>query len=334
MANPSKKTTSLSELWEAEPKEPVVLDRSTLELVASCPQQAWLIREKGIPTANILTESGTIAHEVISECMETIPDGEHHDMYETLMALAQMNERTDLQPDVIMAIRGLAFRFREMNISRVLSVEQQYSWEIMGGNDKRGPVLATCRMDLVQRSREEDTLIVTDWKTGWKQRDNSQAKNAYQTCHNSWVLFQNYPQVNKIHWFYEQTRTNTRAYALIDREKDFHNFEGRISMATQAYMNLDDRHPAWPYPENCQRCPAAQFCEKATREARLVDDDPPEYLAQYIAKQGELVQMEDAMKDYCKEHPEGIQYGDSWYGFKPSAPRRSYKIHELAQAKD
>ncbi len=315
---------TLSDLFKLREVLPTVtLDRSDLEATAACPFMAAALRDGKVRDASHLQQVGIECHRIIAEAIESVGD-DYRGITEWLEA--EMDKaRPDLQPDVIAALKGSLGEFSRLSAERVIGVEKQYSTQFLEITAQRGAVILTCCIDLVMAGKDDQTLIVFDWKTGWKRRSSSEAQNAFQTCFYAWVLFRELPQLQTIHMFYEQTRYGNKAYAKLERERDFFHFEGRVQSSVQ--LRLSGCHYAWPTLEKCSYCPATAICPEVAADIRNFAADPEAYLQQYIAlKEGRVEAMEKTMKAYCKSHGE-IRSGDNVFGYRKPAQKVMYKLY-------
>ena len=314
----------MEQLFSDEPVlEPVVLDRSTLANRANCPFMAEAIESGKVKDGGYFAEVGTEGHRVLSEAMESCgPDSEAlAGWIEAEMTTA----RPDLQPEVIRSLKGVGETIRRIGNRQIIGIEKQYSTEYLKATANRGPLILTCCMDLVIAGRDNSIIHVHDYKTGWKKIDKASAFDMFQTQFYSWVIWRVYPDVNTIHFWYEQTRYGYPAYVRVERDRDFFNFEGRIQKTVELY--LTGSVEAWPYPDKCAWCPATAICPYVVGEAKNLNADPQEYLKQYIAAKARLDAMEKDMKAYCKKHGE-IRSDDQVFGYKEPAKKVTYKLYK------
>ncbi|GAH82496.1 unnamed protein product, partial [marine sediment metagenome] len=208
--------------------------------------------------------------------------------------------RPDLQPEALRAGKNLANEIRRFGGNRVLSCEEPITRSLIPATQDRGEILIVSELDLVLATQKQDSIIVLDYKTGYKNRTNAEAKDDFQTCVGSWDLWGKYPQVNTIHWWYINTRIHTRSYARLERERDEENFQARIFET--AKIKLDGCDEAWPEPDKCGQCPIVKWCALSFPEAGgSLANVPGKYLDCYIATQAKCDEMLKAMKAYVKD---------------------------------
>lgn len=297
--------------------------RSELQRYAVCPRQAILCEEHSdeIEIHEVLPETGQIVHAIAKEAIEAC----EYNLQEAADYFAEElpKARPDLQPEALRAGKNLANELRRFGSNRVLICEEPVTRSLLAATPERGEVLIVCELDLVLATTKENTIIVLDYKTGYKNRTNQEARDDFQTCVNSWCLFGKYPDVRTIHFFYLNTRINTRSYARIEKE-DEPNIATRIFETAQYW--LEDCDDAWPEPTKCSQCDVVRWCKIADHEIKALDDDPKLYLDIYITKQAHCDEMLKAMKAYVKNGK--IIYGTkARFSFEPK-PRFLPKIFE------
>lgn len=292
----------------------VFYDRSVLQLVATCPQQAALTKEyeKELQTEPMpaLPEVGSLIHDLAKEAIKA------NEQYGNAMQEAAdylMQEipkiRPDLQPDVLRVARSLAFKFLRFQTNKILLCEEQISRAILPATSTQGETLITTAPDLTLATYYADTIIVIDYKTGWKRRDNLDAQDDFQTCVISWVLFGKYPELKKIHFWYLQTRVGQDAYCCIERDKIIGGtaeqplmqettLQSRILEAVRLIQNNSTE--AWPVYEKCCQCRVARWCKYITGDIADFAKEPTKYLDQYQALSGRVAQMEDILTEAVK----------------------------------
>ncbi len=295
-----------------------------MEQRATCPFRAQAIDDGVVKDVNRHSDCGIEGHRILADGLEQAEGNMDFDIVEYIRDEAR-KARPDVQPQVVEALGRLGYDLRRTSAQRIIGIEKQYSTVFLKGTHERGPVVCSQCLDLVAAGRERDTLVVTDWKTGWKDMTNAQAQSAFQTRFGCWLLMREIPEVQTIHWFYAQTRHGHPAYALIKREDDFFNIEGQVQTVVQLF--LSDCRDAWPDPDKCCTCPATAICPHVIGEAKELMDDPQKYLLQYAAlKEGRLDKMEKAMKAYVAEHGT-IEVDGTWFGYKQPARRVAYGLH-------
>lgn len=291
---------------------PVYIDRSDLEAVAVCPHQAQLRTQHAaeIVLNDALPVTGSIVHaiaeEAIKACGYSLQDAADYFSQELPKALG----RTDLQPDVLRAGKNLANELRRFATNKVLLCEEQITRSIISQDGNRGEVLITTKPDLVLATPTQNSVLVLDYKSGYKQRTNAEARDAFQTDTICWVLRGKFPTLETIHFFYIETRTSSRAYAKIEFNHIVGGTESEpltVEMVMQARLFEAARHwieghdEAWPEPDKCSMCPVIKWCNLADKDAAAIATDPKAFLDNYIVKQAACDKMIDVMKSYVKD---------------------------------
>lgn len=259
---------------------PVIGDRSYIEQYATCPLQAYLCRKHNIPVQNKLVDSGTIIHDLIEEAVEYCRESADWDMLADYFANELPKVRPDVQPDVIKAARFVTDELVNMPIQRLIGCELQIEHQFLPADPeaKRGPIILTTCLDMLFTGRDS-SLIVYDWKTGFKKRSNAEAADAFQTQFIGWLLWQQpeYQSVETIHFFYKETRWGSVAYSGLERNKEWPQlphlttemaFAGRIAEAVKLW--LSDCQDAWPEEKKCLWCDAIWHCKYANALAKNI----------------------------------------------------------------
>lgn len=293
----------------------ITIQRTELGRYAECPQKARLCQEHEaeIDRHEVLPETGTLVHGIAEEAVKACD----MDLQEAADYIAEElpKIRPDLQPEALRAGRNLANELRRFESNRVLLCEETITRSVLPATAKRGEVLVCIQPDLVLATSKADTIIVLDYKTGYKQRSSQEARDDFQTCVGSWCLFAKYPDVNTIHWFYLETRTNSRAYARIERTSvvgpneltQEMAFQARIEQAVQIMLSGDDE--AWPNPDKCAMCPVARWCKAADYEAKDLNGNVQKYIDSYVVLNQRVTEMADTMKAAVREGR--VLYGSS-----------------------
>ena len=133
-----------------------------------------------------------------------------------------------------------------------------------------------------------------------------------------------------IHWFYAQTVDGKNAYCLLERERDYFNFMGRIQTALDKAMSGSTE--AWP-GDKCRYCPATHVCPEVTEGPRAISSDPSAFFGQYIALQGRLGVMKKTMNGYCKVGERSIELDGHSYGYEIPDRKVEFKWHKPKKPK-
>jgi len=325
----------MGSLWESlHPEsllEPITFDRSDLENTANCPFAAKAIRDGKVQNISRLMDIGSEGHLLIKEGIEW---GNGDYMVAADYILAEVTKaRPDIQPEVIKALRFISNELKRIgnfNYGNLVGVEKQFSAELLPASQSRGAVIITARLDLVNAGRDKTVLHVHDWKTGYKHRSNSEAYASFQTCCIAWILFKELADVQEIHFWYDQTMTDTRAYCKLERDRDYYNFQGRLETAVM--LRLRDSSEAWPDIEKCSWCPATAICPHVVADARDFNTDKVPFLQQMIALQARLTAMKKIANAYVKKHG-NIIFADHVYGDK-GRQKVSYSAFKIGKSDD
>lgn len=334
---------------EPESLPPIIADRSTLERVANCPHSQWLYdliqgvellasdakegparqlnvvnvapielvaRIRGLvdegrdllAVQDALPVCGTIIHKLIEEAFEFCKGDLEH--IPDFFAEELPKTRPDLQPEIIRAGRYVASTLADLHV-RVISVEQQIEHvllpEIPG---KRGAVVGTTCLDLLAQGLN-NSLHVIDWKTGFKKRTNTEAFNSFQAQFIAFLLWQQeaYKEVEKIHFWYYETRWDTKAYAKFDRNDEHpalphlsqqDAFSARISEALRFWQT--GCTDAWPEESKCEWCDVIQFCKHANTNAIDITSDPEAFVDRMIVLKQLLAKDKKTATAYIKKY--------------------------------
>jgi len=286
---------------------PIIADRSALEKYAICPLQAYLCRKHNIEGGNKLADTGNIVHDLIHEAIVFCEGDTDYIADYFLEELPKV--RPDIQPEAIRAARFVCDELANMPIDRLMAVEKQIDYTLLPETATppgKGPFTITTCPDMLFHGRD-DTLVVYDWKTGYKRRSNDEAHDAYQTCHIAYILWQMYPTVDVIHFFYKETRWGSVAYARLDRNYEHPRlphltteaaFAGRIMEAVKLW--LGDCRDAWPERKKCLWCNAIFKCNFADALARDIKTETKAAVDHYQVLQAMCDNYKKAFTDLIK----------------------------------
>lgn len=265
--------------------------------------------------SSVICEAGTEIHAVIdaafTECegdLGRIPEW----IVENLPRV-----RPDLQPEAIHAGRYVADVLADLHIP-VIGTEVQIEYELFPATASRSAVVVTCALDLLGAGLH-NSLHVHDWKTGYKARSDSETKNSFQAQFGALVLWKQpqYKDVERIHWWYQETRHGSKSYAAFERHYEHPRlphltqevaFECRIEEAVK--LILDNRQDCWPMPEKCCWCDVVRFCQLAHAEAKDIAADPKGFVNRAIVMESLLRKYKKAMAEWVKA--KGAIVGDKY----------------------
>jgi len=309
------------------PLKPIILDRTRLEQFATCPQQGYLsmlfdalkaeaegvivfawemeriadadpeliYRMKKVAlysTTNKFCDVGIEIHELIEQAflacdnvIEEVPQWFVDNLPKT---------RPDIQPMAIKHARHIGDMLADYHVN-LLAVEQQLSVVFLPETKTRPAIIVTMKLDLLGSGIK--SLHYHDWKTGYKQRTNSETADSFQGQFGAWLLWRQpeYKEVTKVHFWYYETLWGTKAYACYDRDEEHPRLpgltaqraiQGRIKEAVELFVrNCQD---AWPMPEKCCWCDMLPFCKLSDMEAKAIADDPTLYVDQMVVDKESL----------------------------------------------
>lgn len=281
----------IDEQCKPKEKKPIIVDRSTAECYATCPFQASLVTKNIKDYDSELSIIGTECHSIAERAVrQGFNERYNSDEMQTFTddLIQQIAEsRPDIQPDVINASKYLADQLCRVPIERILVdqegkpfIEYQVDAELGKARDGTA-IIVTARIDLAYAGL--NSIHVIDWKFGYKKFTNTIAKSAYQTCHNSWILFQMFPDIETIHFWYYMPRMGLRAYTKLQRSEEAPSMPHlttedcllyRINSAV-TYL-LENCKEAWPEEKKCLWCPVVTKCPHISTS---LDDIPLEATA-------------------------------------------------------
>ncbi len=269
---------------------PVIGDRSYIEQYGTCPQQAYLCKKYDIDVESKLVDSCGIGHDLIDESVKYCQESSDWDLLADYFLNELPKQRPDVSADVIKAARFVTNELVKMPIERLIGCELQIDHQFLPATEEQGPIMLTTCLDMLFSGRE-GSLIVYDWKMGFKKRSNAEARDLFQTIFICWLLWQQpeYQSVEVIHFFYKETRWDSVAYARLERNKEWPQlphlttemqFQGRIAETVKLW--LSDSRDAWPEEKKCLWCSAIWHCKYANAAAKNIKTKTKEAVDHYI----------------------------------------------------
>jgi hypothetical protein len=289
-----------------EEKEPILADRSAVQRYAVCPYQASI----DIDVPNKLKDVGNEIHGLVEEALKSGIENqmEPHEIAEEIVDLLP-TVRPDIQPQVIRAARYVADEIAKTSVHRIIGVEYQIDFLTdMYSRDGRPFKLTSC-LDLLMGGN--NSLIVTDWKSGFKKRSNQETFDDFQAQFAAFILWQMWPEIHTIHWFFKETFWGSTSYACFERNHEYPSmphltqeiqFKGRIFEALKLWQ--DESTEAWPEEKKCTWCDVVTRCPHAVEQAKDINKDPKGFIDQMVVKKVEYDNMLTTAKDYLKAHGE------------------------------
>lgn len=322
--------------------DPIILDRSRLEQIANCPWQGYLmmlleiIRAKenneqifdweeklfakadpelldslselaAQSQASVLREVGTEIHKLIEKAFEAC-EGDLEAVPQWFVDnLPQV--RPDYQPEVIRAARHVADMIANIHLGGIL-YEKQLDWVSDGPTEEHGGIFITQALDLLGQGLHH-ALHVGDWKTGNKQRTNSETWDSLQAQQSALLIWKQpeYREVNTVYFWYWETRFGTKAFAHFERN-EFHPrlphltqevaFEARIRESVQLFLN--GSRECWPEEKKCAYCDVISLCPNAHMTAKEVADDPKGFVDNLVVMIEYVKRKKTALTKYLRGH--------------------------------
>ncbi|HOK67511.1 MAG TPA: PD-(D/E)XK nuclease family protein [Anaerohalosphaeraceae bacterium] len=321
--------------------ERIILDRSTLERYASCPQSGYLGRiydalvaqnrgqkiteeEKALlaemdsdlrkrmeqeataEKTDKLRTTGALVHELIErafqECRNDI-SGVPDWFSERLPSI-----RPDVHPDAIRAARYVADCLADFH-TNLIGVEVQIEHEFLPPLKSRGPVYLTTRLDVL--SSGKSGLHVWDWKCGYKKRSNSEAAASFQAQFIAFLLWQQpeYESINTVHFWYQEVRWGTVAYARFIRGEEHPRLPHLTTEAaikgrieSSVRLYLENNKECWPEDSKCLQCDYVRYCNLAASEAAEIAEDPKGFVDKLIVDAASVQRRQKAVNEWVRAH--------------------------------
>ena len=297
---------TIEALFGKQPEKKITtIDRSDLQDYAECPLRPVLkAKSKTETQPNLLMVIGTEGHRLVEEAIkENIDDA---------VAIAEYVEaelpklRPDIQPKAVKALRhlcGILLKIKPEQILKDLDgkpfIEYQIDNEILPG-----VIITTC-VDLVKVGI--GALHVHDWKTGFKKRSREDVETDFQTCVICYILWQMFPDIDTIYFWYEETFWGNSAFGRLERNACVGNhpdlttenvFNARIVEAVRIMQSGSEE--AWPLPKKCLWCDVKQECNKCHMAVNDLAKNPKEYLEAYVIMEATLKERKGHIVDYLK----------------------------------
>lgn len=336
--------TGLTDLFGDEPQADLI-DRSTLEHWANCPQQAWLIESGKVKTGNKDTASGQIVHDAIAYITAEIYAGHLRNKGEAAAMIRAeiMRCRPDLQLHALDAVSYSAWQIAEYLLFQS-NGEPRSPEDIMafdGGPDGARGQLAidadhngrtirlTCEVDLLMATASVEMAELTDYKTGhaiWTAED-VQSSFQFGTFY-PYIVFSNYPALTRLRVRVVNTRSNNVTPAVEYRRE---RFMGTAWARIQSALDLRERYreahqfdvPAWPDTTKCAQCDAIRHCAYADPDTVESAKDPAEMGKRLIVLEQRADKLKAALNAHVDKHGEIQINATDWYGRgKPSSTKK------------
>jgi len=317
-------------------------DRSTLERWATCPQQAWLMRRHKTPVGDI-AESGTQVHDAISRTIQGWIDAKGmlspQDFTNGLEA-ELWSSRPDVQPDAIAAMRKSLWSFARfitgehfLNIIRFDGGEGEKSGQLSHDFDGLN-CRVTAELDLLMATPSKQEVDVWDWKSGWRHWTATQVKKSFQFQMQSWLVLENYPNVECVRVTIWNLRENRKTYSVEFFRSDMQAIEARVRYAAGLALRFgqSERTPeGWPTTEKCELCPVAALCDFGNLDLSQIE--PPEaWVDRLVALSAKSTAIEKSLAKVVADRKSDIEtVNGNCFGF--GKPKQAKKPKAAAYSK-
>jgi hypothetical protein len=313
----------------------MTVDRSTLEQWRDCPMQARLKAEsKGVVGA--IAVGGEEGHQAISRtitrCLPGWDDITPREFASMLLAELRAS-RPDVQPDVMEAFQGVAWRIGSLFAEHTAAHVLRYD----GGENGRsgqlakefGDFLVTSELDLLLATQAKTVLREHDWKSGWKFHDIDSVRDSLQFQLHAVLVLNNYPECEELEVAIWNTRKGSRLpYVTFPRSK-LPQYEARI----QSYLNILAEYetvpladvPCWASTEKCRICDVAARCPAVDRP---LPEDDGELLRKRIAVAAHLDAVDKELQARVTRRGNPIETpdGDTYGKFGAAKPTMTWKV--------
>jgi len=324
---------------------PTILDRSTIERWATCPQQAHLIQCGCVSNVNRAMDVGSLVHACISRAignrrrLSISPPI----MRECIETYAAECPRPDVQPDVVAAVRktwSLVDAICRQPDGRERSPDDLLRYD--GGHGERSGQLATDmqvgggvavritgEVDLLMSTASIEELDLRDWKSGWKHWTASDVAASFQFQFYAYLVLANYPGVNTVTVRVFMTRDGQSTRAVEFRRRDMHTIGERINSAVLVYLAHHKAVaavdvPAWPEPDKCGVCPCTLSCTMPSRPDADIAEDPEYFARRLIVLEAGAAKIRGALSKLVKANGADLDFGDLKFGQnKPKGKARA-----------
>ena len=337
-------TTLESGFLDADEAALIVADRSTLDDCASCPRQAAYKRDARVLSTTFAMESGSQAHEAISQAVadyvESRGAASRQDT-EVLIQQGAADSRPDVQPDVIQAVRpsiyGIAKYLHDIHFGNILRYDGgrgdhsgQLSWDI-----PEFGIRVTSEIDLLHAGPAPEVIHEVDWKSGHERWTSDKVAEAFQFQLHGWLILKNYPEVKAVDVRIWNTRLNSVTYSVLFKRTDLYAFENRIRNAARNYANIQGKTPeecrAWPTVSKCEYCPAVSLCDAS----RLPEGTPEEWVDKLVSLEAQADGIRKQVAAHVKKTGRDIVtasgncFGSATYKSRPTM--KTYQSGKAAE---
>lgn len=343
----AEQRTAIESFMDVDEIPKVVVRRTALEQVSTCPAMYSLIRQGKCFDRSELTEVGEAVHQAIALATLEYVESDHAMSRDDLLDEVRNNlrgVRPDIQPKAIQAADRALWSWADY-VSRlpartIIAFDGgdrtshpddqsrtrtgQLSWEVSGAG--RSDYIVTAELDLLHSTRSPEILCEIDYKSGWKNWDYELVFDSFQFSLHAFLVFKNFQTVNFLDVRIWSTRTNSLTPPVRFNRKDLDSITARLRRSVgdyDMYAGLDNA-PAWPYPDKCSICPCALHCPSTNASFSDVAKGPEEAVRKYVALGEALKAQKEALKAYVTITDSDIVIKEEGLAFgrdKPSSER-------------
>ena len=331
---------------------PLLLDRSTLERYRDCPFQGAACELKLVDTGSPAADSGNEAHDAFSVLVfdYVASDGQATigELVEAALTHAASTPRTDVQPDVLDAVRAGVYAIardimyrpdgQKRNPADILRFQGgpgertgQVAYDIVTGAPRQAAIRLTCECDLLMAGDAKDELCLTDWKTGRTAWTAAMVRASFQFNFYAMVIMKTYPDCNRVWVRVWSPRTGVTGWVPFTRRDadDCAALCLAIVINRNAALADPEKAVCWPDSDKCCRCPVVRTCPRAAAPAPMLAAAPEAFLEAFAIRQLQMDADEKAMKAHCKVRGP-IQAAGWVFGLKPpGTSRKTYTLRSV-----
>lgn len=294
----------MSDLFDEFKATKILIDRSDLERCAECPMQMRLLRERK-RVVGTAANIGQEVHDAISKTIASYIDAggmiSRSDLADELTRNLQFT-RPDVQPQAIEAAKAVVWAVARM----INETDPDAILHFDGGEGKRSGQFAwdidddvrlTQEADLVLGTASKEVLRVPDWKSGRGVMDIDDVRDSFQFQELSVLIFQTYPDVQRIDVVVCNTRQGFPLPPVHFHRSKLPQYIARLRTAVNAWVDNEEKPleqvACWPATEKCRLCDAAIDCPAAEWELKA---DPADLFRQKIAAEAKVAAIEEVLQ--------------------------------------
>jgi len=294
-------------------EEMVWYRRSRLQAVAfQCPKQAKLA--PGAATS-VPARFGSLGHDLLLDYMGHLLTSSIPRDKDYLIEEARKCPDPTLQPEMVSCAKRLAGRIW-LPQGRVVGVELSLGAEIMAGVGVSG------ELDRLDQTPRKDELSIEDYKFGFGMMTAAEARRDFQVRCYVWLVFKNYPEVNRV-WFVlhylrqddPEARDAYRQIRIDFVREQMDDLEGHVLSAVMATRRIEEegKWPARPGYPQCLDCSLLYRCREADPWAIDLEGDPQAWAGKLYAATQHVAAAKKALRAWCEElGPVPLETGGAW----------------------